>query len=55
MLDILFFSEEAWFQLDGYVNSQNYRFGSSDNSHQFIETPLHSAKIGVWCAMSKKK
>ena len=54
MLDILFFSDEAWFQLDGYVNSQNCRFGSSDNPHQFIETPLHSAKIGVWCAMSKK-
>ena len=51
----MFFSDEAWFQLDGYVNSQNYRFWSSSNPHEYIEAPLHSAKTGFWCAMSRKK
>ena len=55
ILDNMFFSDEAWFQLNGYVNSQNYRFWSSSNPHQYIEAPLHSAKTGVWCAMSRKK
>ena len=26
-----------------------------DNPHPFIECPLHSEKIGVWCAMSNQR
>lgn len=47
-----FFSDEAWFHLDGYVNSQNSRQWSQANPHLIIEKPLHPAKIGVWTAMS---
>jgi hypothetical protein len=30
ILENLFVSDEAWFHLSGYVNSQNSRFGSSE-------------------------
>jgi hypothetical protein len=49
-----FFSDEAWFHLSGYVNSQNSRFWSSENLHLFHEVPLHSQKIGCCCAISRK-
>jgi hypothetical protein len=37
------------------VNSQNSRFWSSENAHLFHEVPLHSQKIGCWCAISGKR
>lgn len=55
MLDITFFSDEAWFHLSGYVNSQNFRIWSAENPHVFHETQLHPIKIGVWIAMSRRR
>lgn len=46
-LDLTFFSENAWFALSGYVNAQNNRYWSQENSYKFIESPLHSQKIRV--------
>lgn len=54
-LDLTFFSDEAWFHLSGYVNKQNMRTWSSENPHEFIESPLHSQKIGVWMAVSRRR
>jgi hypothetical protein len=57
-VDILengFFFDDAWFHLSGYVNSQNSRFWSSENPHLLHEVPLHSHKIGCWCATSRKR
>lgn len=39
-------SDEAWFHLTGYVNSQNTHLWPMENPH---EVPLHPLKIGVWC------
>jgi hypothetical protein len=44
ILDITWFSDEAWFHLSGYVNAQN--------PHEIAESPLHPQKVGVWCAIS---
>lgn len=55
ILDQLFFTDEAWFHLGGYVNGQNYRTWGTDNPHIFIESPLHPQKIGVWCAVSRRR
>ena len=55
ILDLVYFTDEAYFHLNGYVNSQNYRTWASENPHQFIETPLFPEKVGVWCAISKKR
>jgi hypothetical protein len=49
------FSDEAWFHLSGYVNSQNSRFWSSENPNLFHEVPLHSQKTGCWYAISRKR
>lgn len=54
-LDRVFFTDEAWFHLSGYVNSQNTRIWSTENPHVFHETPLHCLKIGVWCAVSRHR
>ncbi|KAJ3649791.1 hypothetical protein Zmor_021512 [Zophobas morio] len=55
ILDLSFFSDEAWFHLSGYVNSQNFRIWSTENPHAFEETPLHAMKVGVWLAVSRRR
>ena len=55
ILNRTFYTDEAWFHLSGYVNSQNFRIWSTDNPYQFIETPLHPEKIGVWAAISPRR
>jgi hypothetical protein len=55
VLDLTFFSDEAWFHLSGYINSQNSRICGTTNPHRFIESSLHPQKIGVWCAISRKR
>jgi hypothetical protein len=48
VLDQVFFTDEAWFHLSGYVNSQNYQTWRIENPYNYTETPLHRQKIGVW-------
>jgi hypothetical protein len=55
VLNYTFFTDEAWFHLSGYINSQNTRVWATKNLHEFLESPLHSLKIGVWCAISRKR
>jgi hypothetical protein len=49
---LVLFSNEAWFHLSGYVNSQNNRQWSKKNPIIINGIPLHGVKVGVWCAMS---
>jgi len=53
--NLLLFSDEAWFHLSGYVNSQNNRYWAAENPHQLHEVPLHDQKVGVWCAISRTR
>lgn len=55
VLDKTFFSDEAWFHLSGYLNSQNLRIWGTENPNEFIETPLHPQKVGVWIAVSRRR
>ena len=55
ILKVTWFTDEAWFHLSGYVNSQNTRVWASENPHVFHESPLHSEKVGVWCAISGER
>jgi len=48
ILNYTWFSEEAWFHLSGYVNSQKFRIWASKNPNALHEEPLHSEEIGVW-------
>ena len=54
-MDLFLISDESWFHLSGYVNSQNNRFWAAENPHYFHETPLHAQKVGVWCAVSARR
>jgi hypothetical protein len=38
-----------------HVNSQNSRIRSAENPHTFHERPLHSSKVGVWFAVSRRR
>ena len=51
----LFFTNEAWFHLRGYVNSQNTRIWTAENHHSVHEEPLHLQKIGVWFGISRRR
>lgn len=48
----LFTSDEAHFHMCGYVNKQNSRYWSQENPKEIHQTPLHSQKVTVWCAVS---
>jgi hypothetical protein len=41
ILDKVFYSDEAWFHLSGYVNRQNSRIWGGENPYTFHERPLH--------------
>jgi hypothetical protein len=55
ILDYTWFSNEAWFHLSGYVNSQNTCLWGSETPHAVFEEPLHSQKVGVFCALSQQR
>ncbi len=50
-----FYSDEAYIHLERYINSQNYRLWASENSNAFVENRLHPQKVGMWCAVSRKR
>jgi hypothetical protein len=54
-LDVTFFTDEAYFHLLGYINSQNSRVRCAHNPHVFHESPLHDEKIGVWVGISCRR
>ncbi|RZC38174.1 hypothetical protein BDFB_015132, partial [Asbolus verrucosus] len=54
-LDLTFFTDEGWFHLSGYINKQNMRIWSAENPHEFVQSPLHPEKIGVWLAVSRRR
>ncbi|GFW60696.1 DUF4817 domain-containing protein [Trichonephila clavipes] len=47
----ILFSDEAHFWLNGYVNKQNCRIWSEANPQVYVETPLLSEKLTVWCVL----
>jgi hypothetical protein len=49
-----FLSDEAWFHMSGYVNSQNNRLWSAKIPYAVHKTSLHSLKIGVRCAVFRR-
>jgi hypothetical protein len=45
----IIFSDEAHFQLDGYVNTQNCRIWGAENPPLIHEKPLHAQRVTVLC------
>jgi hypothetical protein len=52
---LTFFSDEAWFHLQEYINTQNNRYWSSQKPHLTHEVLLHPVKVDVWCAVSARR
>jgi hypothetical protein len=52
---LTFFSDEAWFHLQRYINMENNRYWRSQNPHLIHEVPHHLVKVGVWCAVSARR
>lgn len=52
LTDVIWFSDEAHFTLDGHVNKQNMRFWGTSKPDFYEERPLHSQKVTVWAALS---
>jgi len=50
---ILMISDEVHFHLDGYVIKQNCRFWAAENPRELHQRRLHTAKVSVWCGISK--
>jgi hypothetical protein len=55
ILDITWFTDETWFHLSGYINSQNTRVWAEETPHKIHTEPLHSEKIGAWCVLSRSR
>ena len=47
----IFFSGEAHFTLDGYINKQNCRIWGAEKPQIIGERPQHPEKVTVWCAL----
>ena len=45
----IIFSDEAHFDLGGYVNKQNYRIWGTENPNAYIDKPTHQKRVTVWC------
>ncbi|PNF34429.1 hypothetical protein B7P43_G13247 [Cryptotermes secundus] len=46
-------TDEVWFHVSGHVNAQNVRIWKDENTHAIQQVPLHSEKVGVWCAVNQ--
>ena len=50
----IIFSDEAHFNLGGYVNKQNSCIWGTENPHAYIEKPTHPKRVTVWCGFWSK-
>ena len=47
----IFFSDQAYFTLGGYVNKQNIHIWGFENHQVIEEKPLHAEKVTVWSTL----
>jgi hypothetical protein len=52
VLNVTWFSDEAYFHLDCYINKQSFRFAVSGNPRLSAANLPHPKRVTVWCALS---
>lgn len=52
---LIVMSDGVRFHLNGTVNQQNCRYWAEENPRELHETSLHSTRVTVWCAISRKR
>jgi hypothetical protein len=45
---LMFLTDEAYFKLPGFVNSENNSYWSSETTRSLFYLPLYDQKVGVW-------
>ena len=50
----IIFSDEAHFELGGYVNKQNCRIWGTENPLAYIEKSTHPKRVTGWCRFWSK-
>ncbi|GBM69368.1 hypothetical protein AVEN_272186-1 [Araneus ventricosus] len=50
----IWFSDETYFNLDGFLNKQNWRIWGTENPDVAVRSSLYSPKVMVWAAISAK-
>ena len=50
----IIFSDEAHFDLGGYVNKENCRIWGTENLHAYIEKPMQPKRVTVWCGFRSR-
>ncbi|KAJ4429874.1 hypothetical protein ANN_22078 [Periplaneta americana] len=48
------FSDECHIHLDGYIDKQTTRFFGFEQLDVIVQTPFHSERVTIWCAISAK-
>lgn len=48
----ILWSDEAHFHLNGGINTRNCRIWAANNPHAYMQEPLHSPKVTVWCGFT---
>lgn len=54
-INMIIFTDEAHFWLDGYVNRQNFRVWGTEKPKFMRIKPLHPKKLTVWCGLSNNE
>lgn len=52
--DLIIFTDESHFPIDGYSNPQNDRTWAAVNPHVIREQHLHARRVTVWCGVSSR-
>jgi hypothetical protein len=51
VLNVTWFSDDARFHLDDYINKQNVLFLASENPRLTVANPLQPERVLLWCAL----
>ncbi|KFM67117.1 hypothetical protein X975_14948, partial [Stegodyphus mimosarum] len=48
----VWFSNEIYIHLNGYINCQTTRFLGFEQPDDIVQKPLYSGRVMIWCAIS---